>query len=1023
MYNKEIYVKDYFNIHNYYSKIYGEDRTIILMQVGSFHECYATDNYGLNLVHIAEQLDVICTQKNSSKPISKSNPRMLGFPVYVVDNFIEKLCNLNYTVVLIDQVSKPPKPKREVTGIFSPATFLQKNINYSVNKSTFLLSIVIDKIKHNKTNKSLFCIGLSSYDLTTGKGCIYETYSINNDEMFALDDTIRFLEKYPPREILIYYNNELDNKINGLVYDDIISYLNLDIKYIYKIENKKNIFKLSYQKEILNRTFNNQINIIDLLDLHLYNWLRCSLTILIEYVYNHQPDIIKNLKPPIFFTKSILFLGNRSLDQLDVFPKKTNQKSLFNIIDFTKSSLGKRYLRDSLSSPLINKEDIKLRNNIIEEIINSNLSNIIGDYLVNIYDIEKLNRRLEIEKIHPYELYNFYTSYQQIILLISEIKNNTKLYDKLKLDNKQIKKLNKLVNYIEKIFNIEMLSNLNFINYKEESKSFLNKDINKKIDKLQVKIDSCINFIDNLINILSSLIDDNKKNNLINLKYNERNGHYMLITKRRCKMLKEKLKTKKYIKVGDFKLDIKDFDFVEMTRSNNTKLTCPKIKEMSLILIGYKYEMAELLKKVFKKKLRKISKKYNKTYNYWTHQISLLDFLNSGALGAIKLGYCKPKIVSNDFSYFKAEQLRHPIVEIINQDIEYHPYSIGLGYDNELDGILLYGINSSGKSTLMKSIGLNMILAQIGYYVSAVSFELSPYHSIFTRINGNDNIFRGLSSFMVEMVELMAILKRNNKNTLVIGDEICRGTEEKSANIIVAYMLETLAKSKTSFITATHLHHIAKLPSVKKIKRVKPMHLKVEYDIESDTLIYNRKLENGQGEKFYGVQVAKFIMKNINFNNRTKELENEYDNNNNKSSKYNSNNWVIQCYFCNKKNNLETHHINWQKDCINNKVINKPHLNKNSNYNLLTVCSHCHDKIDSNEININGWVLTSKGKQLQYTKQNKKNNKKYSPNDIKLVKEINNTCKTIKQTKHKIKNKLKLEISTTTINKICKNKY
>ena len=126
---------------------------------------------------------------------------------------------------------------------------------------------------------------------------------------------------------------------------------------------------------------------------------------------------------------------------------------------------------------------------------------------------------------------------------------------------------------------------------------------------------------------------------------------------------------------------------------------------------------------------------------------------------------------------------------------------------------------------------------------------------------------------MVEMVELMAILKRNNSNTLVIGDEICRGTEEKSANILVAYMLEKLSQNKSSFITATHLHHIAEMPSVKKIKNIKPMHLKVEYDAEKDMLIYSRNLMEGQGESFYGVQVAKYVMKDKLFNERTLELE------------------------------------------------------------------------------------------------------------------------------------------------------
>ncbi|NBV92834.1 MAG: hypothetical protein EBR91_11825, partial [Flavobacteriia bacterium] len=195
-YTKEIFVKDYFDIHNFYSKIYGLNRTIILMQVGSFHESYCTDTDGLDLVSLASKLDVVCTRKNSKDPVSKGNPRMLGFPIHVTDNFIEKLCNLNYTVIKIDQTSEPPKPKREIVGIISPGT-INKQINYS--SSSYIVSMVIDKIKGNN-----LCIGIASYDLSTGHGSYYEAYSKQNDFMIVLDDIIRYLDTCPPKEVILY---------------------------------------------------------------------------------------------------------------------------------------------------------------------------------------------------------------------------------------------------------------------------------------------------------------------------------------------------------------------------------------------------------------------------------------------------------------------------------------------------------------------------------------------------------------------------------------------------------------------------------------------------------------------------------------------------------------------------------------------------------------------------------------------------------------------------------------------------
>ena len=170
--------------------------------------------------------------------------------------------------------------------------------------------------------------------------------------------------------------------------------------------------------------------------------------------------------------------------------------------------------------------------------------------------------------------------------------------------------------------------------------------------------------------------------------------------------------------------------------------------------------------------------------------------------------------------------------------------AVELGMDMNTRATLV-GLNGSGKSTLMKSIGLNIILAQIGYYTAASTFEYSPYENLFTRINSNDNMFRGLSSFMVEMIELTSILKRNNSNTLVLGDEICKGTENKSANIIVAYMLKTLSESKTSFITATHLHELINLPSVNELNNVKSESIKeMNEKMGFSTLFYRFLQEN-----------------------------------------------------------------------------------------------------------------------------------------------------------------------------------
>ena len=1036
-YSKEIFVKDYFDIHNFYEKIYGK-KTIILMQVGSFHECYGTDSHGLGKeqIRLADHFDIICTMKDKKKPLAKNNPRMLGFPIYTIDDWTEKFLSIGYTVIVIDQTTEPPSPKREVTGVYSPTTYISKNIS---NKSSNLVCLYIDALNLKSNSKSpLLYIGITSYDLTTGDGYIYETKSTNSDKMFCLDDTIRFLESNPPNEVVLDFSKDFqnymeNNKINNMCINDIIAYLNLseDQHKLYKIHNLNNIINISYQVKLLDEVFtNSNISCVDELNLQYYNNMRISLVSLLDFVKNHQNNLLIQLNKPKHYTNTNrLFLGNRALSQLDILPDPKKPKTLFDIINFTKTIIGKRYLQSMLSNPFASPDDINYNYELIELILENKLSDIISDNLIHINDLDKLIRKMKLQKINPYELFNLYNSVDSIINLLEELKNNNVFYNKIDINEEHFNILKSFIDYLGEIFEVEVLSKVNFFNNKDNPINFIRTKKYNVIFELEEAINLGENFMEHLVAKCTKIIENcgekrfMKKNNsqLLQLKRNDQSGHYLQITNLRCKKLKEGLK-KNPIKIGGKTITIDDLEFVEMPRSKNTKIYCDIMKNLSVDVTETKVKLTKELNRVFYEEINIINENFSKTLEYFSKKIAYLDFINSGSLAAFKLGYTKPCIVNNDKSFINVENVRHPIVEVINDSINYQPHSLKLGDD--INGILLYGINSSGKSTLMKAIGMNLVLAQIGYYTASTKFEYYPYFNLFTRIEGNDNLFRGNSSFMVEMIELMSILKRNNNRTLVLGDEICRGTEEKSANIIVAVMLELLEESNTNFITATHLHILSELPSVKNLKTVKAMHLSVDYDTNNEMLIYNRELKEGQGEKYYGVQVAKYLMKDDFFNRRTKELENEFDNVYLKQSNYNKKNWMDCCEICKSKNNLETHHIVFQKDFINNIAVDNPHIKKNCNYNLVTLCQECHDKVDNELMIIKGWSETSNGRSLDFSlNKKKKNNKKYDENDIAIIIDFKQKGKSLKEAKKLLKEINKIDISTFTISKIWKNQY
>ena len=241
--------------------------------------------------------------------------------------------------------------------------------------------------------------------------------------------------------------------------------------------------------------------------------------------------------------------------------------------------------------------------------------------------------------------------------------------------------------------------------------------------------------------------------------------------------------------------------------------------------------------------------------------VTLLDVYISMAKTSQKYGWVKPTLVANKgSSYVNVENLRHPLIEV-QQASRTKLVCHNIILDQSRSGILLYGMNASGKSSLMKALGISIFLAQVGCYVPASSMVLQPFQQIATRILNQDNLWAGLSSFAVEVRELRDIFSVSNQNTLVLGDELCAGTESVSATSIVAAGIEHLQTTGAKFVLASHLHDLMKLPIVEN-PTLQVFHLKVYYDPGHDCLVYDRSLQPGPGNTYYGLEVAKALHMN-----------------------------------------------------------------------------------------------------------------------------------------------------------------
>jgi len=366
----------------------------------------------------------------------------------------------------------------------------------------------------------------------------------------------------------------------------------------------------------------------------------------------------------------------------------------------------------------------------------------------------------------------------------------------------------------------------------------------------------------------------------------------------------------------------------------------------------------------------------------------LIDILQCKCYIAHKFNYCKPTICDananansyansdskcNSKAYMSFTGIRHPLIEHLQTNELYVTNDLTLGKEEltlskeelKLDkeelsnniptGILLYGTNAVGKTSFIKSIGIALIMAQTGLYVPCKTFTYSPYNYIFTRILGNDNIFKGLSTFAVEMSELRTILKVADKNSLVLGDELCSGTESDSALSIFTAGLEVLHKKQSSFIFATHFHEINNYDEIKSLDKLKMLHMAVKYDRERNLLVYDRKLKDGPGESMYGLEVCKSLNLPKDFLKRAHDIRMKYNAKDKNilsmnTSHFNSQKIVGNCELCHKEAASEVHHLQHQQQAkkTNDYIESDSTFHKNHLANLLNICDKCHKSIHKN---------------------------------------------------------------------------
>ena len=961
---KKLLTEIYFDLQIYFENKYGKD-ALVLMEIGTFFEVYEVNNDEMKVgkaKEIAELLNIQLTRK--SKAIlenSVSNPLLAGVPAVSLDRYLSRLIDTKkYTIIVVKQKGEMPNIKRYVSNIISPGT----NFEY-LNEPTEnnIVSLLIDE------NAGIYSVGYAAIDVSTGKTICNEIHSTRDDKTYALDEAFNLLQTYSTSEVILTLESKEIDKAW------LIHYLELESLH-YSINTKR--FKISFQNELFARVFsiNSFLSAIEFLDLERHPYTTESLAVLIDFIIEHDESIIEKMNKPQFLGNNrYMYIGNNAMEQLSVISRDSSDITLLDLIDKTSTAFGKRLLKERLLNPICDKELLEKRYDLTELLLPN--INRFETHLKQIYDLERITRRIKLRKLHPVELTYIAMSLEAILKLLDDAQQNG-----LEIEESLYNETREMLKVLHDTFELDICARFRI----EQINDNLFKDgIYPAIDTIVKTQEKEIDKMESVAQHVESLFEKDKlftgTTKHATVAYLESEGYYLNLTKNRFTLIEKALK-ESFVTIDNKHHFFKDFQYKYL--KNAVKVQAPLFEEITRNYETSQVKLVSLVKQRYIESLDLLENRFSLLLDKLIVFIANIDVAISNAKSSRSMNLSRPVI--EEGSFYEAIGLRHPIIESNDERGIYVPNDIFLGSNNSTShnhitlnasdgedvlGILLYGINSSGKSSLMKSIGLSVVLAQAGFFVPAVELRFGLYDKLFTRIVSKDNLYKGLSTFAVEMMELKNIFNRANERSLVLGDEISQGTETESALAIVSSAILKLVSLKSMFIFATHLHQLGNIPQLQKLQNLIFLHLGIKYDEHNDALIYNRVLQLGMGDSLYGLEFAKSLHMDKEFLTMAQTIRESLNHGGSdvkklqkqKRSKYNKNLYLSKCALCDEQVE-DVHHIVEQQEANSDGHID--HFHKNHKYNLIPLCKNHHNLVHAGKINISGFVMTNEGLKLHY---------------------------------------------------------
>jgi DNA mismatch repair protein MutS len=971
--------QEYVELTRQYRAKYGP-KTVVLLQVGVFFEVYGFIDIATLCVYspltpIAEyaqvcNLNIMDKKSAGDKRIMYSDDWAVigaGFRDYSIERYLQKLVTAGYTAVTYVQDEKVTGKNmtRRLDAVHSPGTYLSTTTDDDVRSgggggvTNNICCLWLEMIHHRATRSGSrgkrepssiatnLVFGVAVANMFTGTSSLCEWVQPYSVDPSACDKLERIMTVNAPSEIIVISNVEPAALSDMLQFSGVVAAGSVVIHHVdlNTSTTAKRATEQKYIRHVLTNMYGS--NAVDVCqEFTDYPTATQAYCYLVDFIQEHNPNLVKNIRIPQFQQTERVLLANHTLRQLNI-------PELETLLNQCVTAMGKRVFHEQLTHPTTDTDWLEREYRWTQTVLDLGCDAVTRQRLKEIRDMEKMARLLVVRKLTPSAMIQMHKTLSLTALILSEDIPKGGLVEYFDVGSAAnlvdlLRRVDAMIDFLQQTFRLRGGGGEG----SAEEDLFICPGVSEVLDKTVREFEANHTTFHALHQSLNALMQQQKPGDTteyVRIHETDKSGLSLQITKKRAILLRQRLSDN-----GSSSWTVKS------STGSNDEVTCPELVQVTSDMQRQKDLLQQVQNEAFLSVLVTMEEQFYDSMTMVARFIGSVDVLLCKAHIARQFKYCQPTLATagagagaaGTKSFVQAKQLRHPLIERLSStSTTYVANDLDIGCDRQ-DGILLYGTNAVGKTSIIRAVGMAVIMAQAGLFVPCSAFVYQPYTAIFSRILANDNLFKGLSTFVVEMSELRVILKMADENSLVLGDELCSGTETESALSIFVAGLMHLRRRRSSFLFATHFHEIVRFDEIQDMDdTLRLKHMTVHYDRERDGLVYDRLLRDGPGDRMYGLEVCKSLHLPQDFLDAACQLRTKYfptsrGNLAHDTSVYNCQKIRGRCEMCTVELGTEIHHVVPQHLADDHGFVQTNHgvFHKNHVANLQSLCESCHLK-------------------------------------------------------------------------------